>query len=98
EIQLKELAGKPHLVAMLYTRCQTACPMIVNEILLVQKDMPKKTEPLSVVVFSFDSKYESPATMTEFIKKRKLGSNWRILKSDKSAVTEIAAVLGVRYK
>lgn len=98
KIKLQALAGEPRLVAMLYTRCQTACPLLVDSLQKILAKLPDKARNMPVTLFSFDSELESPATMQDFFKKRKLGSNWMVLKGSKDAVAELAGALGVRYK
>lgn len=95
---LSTLAGKPRLMAMLYTRCLTACPLLVDDIQSVLSTLPEKGKNFEVSLFSFDSESETPETMKAFIKKRSLGPNWRVYKSDKDGVADLAAALGVRYK
>lgn len=98
EVELKNLKGEPRIVSMLYTRCLTACPLLVNEISEVIKKLPEDKKKISVVLFSFDSEKETPETMKDFLKKRNLPENWQVFKSDSSTVSELAAALGVRYK
>lgn len=97
-VELKSLAGEKRLIAMLYTRCQTACPLLVDNILQVISKLPKKSQNIKVTLFSFDSDYEKPETLSHFKKMRKLGANWEVMKSDADTVAELAAALGVRYK
>ena len=95
---LKSLAGRPRLVTMLYTRCQTSCPLIIDEIQRILNTLPERGAKFQVSLFSFDSELETPKTMQAFTKKRSLGSNWTVYKSDKDGVEDLAAVLNVRYK
>ncbi|WP_373999550.1 SCO family protein [Bdellovibrio bacteriovorus] len=96
KVLLKDLKGKPRLVAMLYTRCTTACPLLVEDLKSLISKLPAKKQSVSVTLFSFDSEKETAATMKEFLQKKKV--KWQILKGDSSDVAEVAAALGVRYK
>lgn len=96
---LSKLRGKPRLVAMLFTHCETACPLIVEDLMSIQKKLPKPIEKeLQVTIFSIDSERDTPEALTVFARKRKLPSDWLLLTGDSSAVAELAAALGVRYK
>lgn len=95
---LKSLIGQPRLVTMLYTRCQTSCPLIVDEIQRILNTLPDRGAKFQVSLFSFDSELETPETMQAFTKKRSLGTNWTVYKSDKDGVENLAAVLNIRYK
>ncbi|KHD88083.1 MAG: hypothetical protein OM95_11235 [Bdellovibrio sp. ArHS] len=98
KMKLSSLRGEPRLVAMLYTRCQTACPLLVDDIQAIFKKIPETKKNMPVTLFSFDSDHETSETMQQFLSKRKLGKNWSVMKSDASTVTELAAALGVRFK
>lgn len=99
KIKLGQLSGARRIVVLLYTKCQTACPLIVNEVQEVLSALPEdKTKSLPVTVFSIDSKNETPKTLKAFEKKRKLGENWQLLTGEADAVATLAAALGFRYK
>lgn len=98
DVKLSSLQGKARLVAMLYTRCATACPLIVEDIKKVSGDLQEKAKEVEITIFSLDSDQETPETLSAFSKKRKLSPNWQLLTSKAGAVAELAAVLGVRYK
>lgn len=97
-LKLKSLEGRPRLVTMLYTRCLTACPLIVDEIQRILNTLPERGANFQVSLFSIDSELETKETMQAFTKKRSLGSNWTVYKGDKKAVKDLAAVLNVQYK
>lgn len=98
-VNLTNLRNKPQLVIMLFTSCDTACPLIVEDVKEIALEVDsKQTEKIQVSVFSLDSFRETPETLLNFSIKRKLPSNWGLYTSDASAVAELAAALGVRYK
>jgi protein SCO1/2 len=94
-VTMESLKGKPRLVVMLFTLCETACPLIVDDMKEIAQQLGKDTE---VSLFSLDSSRETPETLTAFAEKRRLPSNWSLYAGDKNAVAELAAALGVRYK
>ncbi|KYG62324.1 hypothetical protein AZI87_17525 [Bdellovibrio bacteriovorus] len=96
KVLLKDLKGKPRLVAMLYTRCTTACPLLVEDLKKLISKLPARKQSVSVTLFSFDSENETASTMKEFLQKKKV--KWQMLRGDSSDVAEVAAALGVRYK
>ncbi len=99
KLKMTDMAGAPRLVVMLFTRCQSTCPLIVEEIRGVLKALPaEKEKDIRVTVFSFDSENETPETLADFVKKRKLDERWQLLTGKAEGVAELAAVLGVRYK
>jgi protein SCO1 len=98
-VKLASLRGSPRLVVMLFTRCDTACPLIVEDLKEIAKDVDaKRTTKIDVSIFSLDSFRETPASLSAFSLKRKLPSHWGLFTSNADAVAELAASLGVRYK
>lgn len=100
EITLKSFQGKTLVLAMAYTSCKSACPILVSDMQRIEHALPAELKgKVSFALFSFDSKNDTPKTLTNYAQTRGLDlKNWTLLKSDKDAVRELAAVLGVRYK
>ncbi len=97
--KLSSLRGSPRIVVMLFTRCDTACPLIVEDLKEIAKDVDtKRTAKIDVSIFSLDSFRETPESLSAFSVKRKLPSHWNLFTSNADAVAELAASLGVRYK
>lgn len=99
-VNISDLQGKPRLLVMLFTRCETACPLIVEDLKEVAKELSssKTAKSVGVSIFSLDSFRETPESLSAFSVKRKLPPNWELYASDADAVAELAAALGVRYK
>lgn len=99
-VSLSDLNGKPQLLVMLFTRCETACPVIVEDLKEVAKDLyaGSNSHKFEVSIFSLDSFRETPDSLSAFATKRKLPTNWQLYTSNSNAVAELAAALGVRYK
>lgn len=91
--------GSPRIVVMLFTSCDTACPLIVEDLKEIVKEVDaERTKKIDVSIFSLDSFRETPKSLSAFSAKRKLPSNWGLFTSSADAVAELAAALGVRYK
>lgn len=97
--KLANLGREPRLLVMLFTRCETACPLIVEDLKEIAKDVDgKRSEKIAVSLFSLDSFRETPDSLSAFAQKRKLPAHWSLFASNADAVAELAAALGVRYK
>lgn len=96
--KLQDLSGKPHLFAMLYTRCQTACPILVEDVKKVVTSLPPDQQDLRVVLFSIDSESETKASLDEFYRAKKMPSSWTVARANSKDVATLAAVLGVNFK
>jgi protein SCO1/2 len=94
-----ELRGGPVVVTMAYTRCTYTCPLIVKKLKAI--DAATGHDPrLRFLLISFDTKKETPASMTTFLKEKELApGRWRMVAGKTSgAVRKIAAMLEVSYK
>ncbi|NOR19660.1 MAG: SCO family protein [Xanthomonadales bacterium] len=98
-IDLKELAGKPVVAAMVYTSCQHTCPLITSKVISVRNSLPKKDQSkVTYALFSIDSEGDTPEALRRYKEKRNLDENWILLTADKRSVRQLAGVLGVNYK
>ncbi|MEW6196576.1 MAG: SCO family protein [Bacteroidota bacterium] len=100
EISLSELSGKPQIMAMIFTSCTYACPIIVNDIKKIEAGIPKeKLGKVNFLLVSIDPERDTPETLMQFAKKQKLNPNrWKLLTADENSVSELAAVMGFKYK
>lgn len=99
-VRLRSLQGRPVALAMVYTNCTTACPLIVANLQLIESALPAEArERVWFVLASFDSERDRPAVLKKFAAAHELDpSRWRLFHGDRAAVRELAMMLGVRYK
>ena len=98
-VHLNEFAGKPRLIAMVYTKCTTACPLLVRDIKSMTSKIPKAlADKINIDLFSFDSESENSKSLQSFKEKYKLGESWSAYSGSKGSVSELAAALGIQYK
>ena len=99
-VRLRSLRGRPVALAMVYTNCTTACPLIVANLQLIESALSAEArERVWFALASFDSARDRPAVLKKFAADRELDpSRWRLFHGDRAAVRELAMMLGVRYK
>lgn len=99
KVQLNSLEGKKQIVAMIFTRCPSACPFIVQDIrdLLVNVSAKAKSK-VQVSLFSFDTFRENRASLADFRKKFNLDDQWSLYRSDEKNASMLAALLSVSYR
>ena len=98
--RLRSLQGRPVALAMVYTSCTTACPLIVAHMKLVESALsPETRDRVWFVLASFDSERDRPEALKRFAAAHELDStHWRLYHGDRGAVRELALLLGIRYK
>lgn len=99
-VHLADFRGHPVLLAMVYTRCQASCPLIVSDLEKVEARLPPAVRAkLRVVLVSFDPARDTPAALAAYATKRKLDtSRWTLLTGSPDAVRELAAATGLRFR
>lgn len=94
--RLRDFDGHPTLIAMIFTNCAYACPVLVKDVQQIV-DRPEVNEDLRVVFVSMDVARDTPATLRRFATDHELpASRYTLLHADQDAVDEIAAALEVR--
>ena len=99
EIQLGVLRGRPQIVAMFFTHCEYACPILVSELKTIESKLPAEVlAKVDFLLVSIDSKRDTPAELATFREKRQLNrERWTLLRGGADDVRELAALLGVNY-
>jgi len=99
-VSLSHFRGKPLVLAMVYTSCHGACPLIVSDMKKIEKALPDAVRPnVQFALFSFDTERDTPLKLTAFAKAHALDlTHWTLLTASANQVRELAAVLGVSYK
>jgi protein SCO1/2 len=97
-ITLASLSGRPVVLAMFYTGCENACPIIVSEMKRILGALPSdsRLSPRMILV-SFDSDRDLPEVLHLYRDRMRLGSDCVLLHGQPDDVRELAMVLGVRY-
>ncbi len=98
--KLPEFKGKLVVTTLLYTSCKMACPIIISDLQRIEDKIPAQLkDQVQFVLFTMDSKRDTPAKLKEFAKQRELDlKRWTLLTASEDAVREVAAVFGIRYK
>jgi protein SCO1 len=99
EIKFADLAGKPQVVLMFFSRCTAACPILVYDLRRVESSLtPAERSRVGFTLVSFDSERDTPPVLAQYRKALNLSGNWTLLNGNPDDVLELAALLGVQYK
>ena len=99
QIKLGALRGRPQIVALFFTHCEYACPILVGELKAIEGRLPPEVlGKVDFLLVSIDSKRDTPAELAAFREKRQLTrERWTLLRGGADDVRELAALLGVNY-
>lgn len=92
--------GHPVVVSMIYTRCTTACPMIMGTLQAFDASLtPQQQRDMRYLLVSLDPERDDAAALTEARERYGLDERYTLARPGSEAdLREIAAVLGVRYR
>jgi protein SCO1 len=100
EVHLSVLRGHPQVVAMFFTSCEAACPIIVDDMKRIEKSLPDALRgKVEFLLISFDDQRDTPTVLHAYREKMKLPvEHWTLLRGAADDVRELAAVLGVNFQ
>lgn len=97
-ISLSAFAGKPVVLAMIYSTCKAACPRLVADMKEIEADLDEHgMADVQFVLVSIDPEVDTPEVMQRFITDNKLDSRWSFVRSSEDNTREFANVMAVRY-
>lgn len=98
-VSLASLRGRPVVIAMFFSNCEYACPILVSDMQRLRGQLPENVrERAQFVLVSFDTARDTPAALKAYRERDHLDGSWTLLHGDDAAVQELAMVLGVKYK
>jgi protein SCO1/2 len=100
DVRLGVERGRPVIMSMFYSSCPDACPMLLGELHRIEAALPASLrDEVRVVLVSLDPERDTPATLAKFAEGHHVhGTRWRFLTGPDSAVREVAAVLGIKFR
>ena len=98
--KLGNLAGKPQVILMFFSRCTAACPMLLNDLKRINAALtPKQRARVGFTLVSFDTEHDTPSTLAAYRQAWSLPDReWTLLSGQPDDVQELAALLGVQYR
>jgi protein SCO1 len=99
-LRLGYLQGKVQVLAMVYTTCESACPIIVSLIQLIEAALPPELRPhVGFVLVTFDPARDTPDVLSAYGARMGLDpTSWVLLSGQPDDVLELATLLGIKYK
>ena len=84
-----DLAGKPHVVAFVFTRCPTICPVMSASMARIQQAMQKRglTDRTALVSISLDPEHDTPAVLADYARRFQAQAGfWHLLTGPKDTI------------
>lgn len=99
QIQLTQLEGKKQVVALMYSHCLHACPVIVANMKKIEQAAKVKNEDIGFVLVTLSPATDTVDVLHEFAKKMDMDeSQWSLLRADNASVRRLAMALELSYK
>lgn len=100
KIKLGVFEGRPQVVALFFTHCEYACPIIVNDLRRIEAALPQKLrDRVDFLLITIDTERDTPEVLHAYRESRKLPvAHWSLLHGGAEDVRELAALLGVNYR
>lgn len=98
--KLEDLKGKNTVVTMIFTSCQTACPLLLADMKRIEKGLDEShKKDTQMVLISIDPTNDTPEVLKKYENTNGLdGEKWTLLVSDEENIRNFANVLAVKYK
>ncbi len=93
---LDSFRGRPQVVAMIYTRCTSTCPLAIVEL----KRLEAATDSsMGLLLVTLDPDADTPQVLAQYAREHGMtGPRWTLLSGSASDVRDLAATLGIRYR
>ncbi len=93
---LASLRGKPRLVAMIYTKCTSVCPLSIGELKRIEAATDGR---LGLVLVTLDPEHDTPTLLAQYAKEHDMSAErWTLLTGTDDDLRDLAATLAVRYR
>lgn len=92
--------GSPVLIAMFYGSCPMACPLLIDMIRAIERELRDvQRAKVRVMMVSIDPTRDTPAALDELARKRRIElQRWTLARTDARSVQMLAAALNVQYR
>lgn len=94
--RLSELAGFPVILLPIYTRCQTACELNVDQLKRTLADAASDSRQFRVLLFSFDSG-DTSASLAKYRQRENIPLSWSIGKASQADTDALVRSIGFQY-
>ncbi len=95
---LRALQGRPVVLTMAYASCHRVCPMTLNRLEQIQRDLDRIGATAEFLVFGYNPDGDDPAAWHQYRETRHLDrGNWHFLTGTRATVEQMARQLGFKF-
>lgn len=100
KLRLSGFYGKQVVLAMIYTSCPTACPVIVSNMKRIESEiLGNELDNYHFVLVSIDPERDTPGQLKKFAAQNNLNlKRWTLLTGSSNDIAELSQTIGFRYK
>jgi protein SCO1/2 len=98
EVLLSQFAGQKMALALFFSSCQYACPLILAEMKKIEKGLtPAQAKKIHWVMVSIDPETDTPAVLKEFAKQKQI-EHYQLLTGRKKDIRKLSALLETSFR
>jgi protein SCO1 len=99
-LKLASLRGKPRLLTLFFSKCESICPAILGQLKWLDQETPSDlSDQFGFVLVTFDIQRDSAQSLKAYRSQMGLDSKrWTLLRSNADNTRELALLLGVEYQ
>lgn len=95
---LADNQGRAVLVAMIFTQCGHACPMMVSNMQEIEADLPPKLkDEVQYILVTFDTEHDTPEVLARYAEHHTLNDKWTLLHGSDDQVRTLSMLLNIQY-
>lgn len=97
-VRLKDFAGKPAVVCMIFTHCTYACPRLTADVRNIEEKLGRKAGDVNFILISFDSKRDTPEQLKKFKRDMKLDDHFTLLHGSEETIRTFSVLMNVQFQ
>lgn len=98
EVRIDRFKGRWVIVSMMYTSCQSSCPMIVQKLLKLEKQLKSENKKAEFLLVTFDPDRDTPAHLKRYREKNSLNEAvWNFWSGSEADTRKLSMALGIKY-
>ncbi len=99
EIKLEVLRGRPQVIALFFTNCQHSCPLIVSDMLAIDKALPREVRSkVDFLLVSIDPDRDTPEVLRAYRAMHGIPTErWTLLRGSPESTRALADLIGFQY-